>query len=317
MPRDVHALTLDNYVNAVSQSRDAGATITLTSPTWREMEPSPGVYDFEGPLGGSLYQLTQGMGMGHYFGIQLINTSVKELPADLAGRSWTDPVVLARFEKLVAALKNQKISVNAISVGNEVDVYFASHPQELAPYLQFLRAAKPVIKRYFPNVRVGTTVTFEGLKTGRQAAISQLVDATDIVFFTYYPVIDLVPLPLKDVPAHVNAMVSAAKGRQVVVQEFSFPASRAVGSSESLQATFFRVVLPLLMTNPKVEASFIYALHDLSPTYCDMQLSYYGAGGYSVAVQDRFKEYLCTLGLRRNDGGARMSYEVVRQKLTQ
>lgn len=315
IPRDVHEVTLENYLDALTKSREAGGTITLTAPTWREMEPTPGVFEMDGALGGSLYAVTQGMGQAHYLGIQLINTTTRELPTDLQGLAWDDPVLLARFKKLMLALRSKGLVLNGVSVGNEVDVYFDSHPLELPAYLRFLKNAKSAIKALFPGMRVGTTVTFEGLKAGRNTTIGALVNASDLVFYTYYPVVGLQLLPLEDASLHLQAMVTAAQGKPIVLQELGYPASTNLGSSEIRQSMFFSQVLPLLKQSSQMEASFIYGLHDLSAPYCDMLVSYHGGAAYAQVYQDLLKDTLCTLGLRHSDGTPRPSFDTVRALL--
>lgn len=314
-PKDFHALTIPNFLEAVTLAKQAGSTIVLTAPKWSEMEPSKSKFTMDHPLGGSKYALEQGMDKGNYLGIQLINTVKREVPADLEKTDWDDPMMIARFENLVAAIAAENMPVKAISIGNEVDIYFEQHPQELDAYVHFLNSARPVLRKYFPNVRVGTTVTFEGLKKGRAEMISRLVDASDIIYFTYYPVIDLKPLPVSDAPEHLEMMTKAARGKQVVLQEINYPASEYLGSGNEEQSEFFEIVLPYLQKSEQIEASFIFALHDFSPPTCDMLIGYYGATAWPEEYQRGFREFICTLGLRYSDGKPRPSYDTVRKIL--
>ena len=65
---------------------DAGARGQVSTFKWSELEPNAGQYaaDKFDQLNAAIDQ-SQQYGMVHFLGIQVINTTVKEMPADLAG----------------------------------------------------------------------------------------------------------------------------------------------------------------------------------------------------------------------------------------
>lgn len=318
IPRDMDHLTVENFIKAIHIVNDAGTTLFFCAPKWGEIEPSAGNFTFESALGGTKYVAEQEGIDDIYFGLQLINTVKREVPPDLQNTAWDDPQLIARFEKMIAVLSKEKIgTIHTISIGNEVDVYFEQHPDELAPYIRFMKAVRPALEKYFPHIPVGTTVTFEGLRKGRGDIISQLIDISEVVYFTYYPVIDLVPQPIADIPSHIAQMQTAAGNKKIILQEIGFPAGTVIGSSNEMQAAFFKSALPLFQSNTQIEAGFIFALHDFSPQLCDTLKGYYGATAWPKKFQDGFADFLCTLGLLESNGNPRPSYDIVRQILTQ
>lgn len=317
LPRDMDNLTLDNYIEALDLGAEAGANVFFNGPRWSEMEAKSGVYTLDAPLGGARYALERGKLKGTYFGLQLINTVKRELPPDLEHKAWDDPVMTERLDKLAAEIQKffGKSPPLAISVGNEVDIYFEKYPDELDSYLLFLKRAKAVFEKHFPGTPVGTTVTFDGLMKGRKPYIEKLIRGSDVVFFTYYPVIDLKPLPLADINEHLETMTSLAGSRRFVLQEVGYPASPDLGLSEDIQNDFYKAIIPLLMRSKKIEASFIFALHDLPPGLCNSLMGYYGAIGWPSDLRSKFQSFLCTLGLRQSDGTPRKAYETVKSLL--
>ena len=53
----------------------------------------------------------------------------------------------------------------AVSVGNEVDAYFASHPDEIEQYATFFQQVAKHIREALPAAKVGCKMTFPG-RTG-------------------------------------------------------------------------------------------------------------------------------------------------------
>jgi hypothetical protein len=315
--KDMDNLTVENFIDTISISKNMNANATLGAPNWREMEPRKGVYDFDHPLGGVVYSTQQGMEK-LYLNLQVINTVKRKVPADLMDVAWDDPVMIQRFEGLIAAIKDMKtINPLAVSVGNEVDVYFGEHPDETQSYLNFIKVVRPIIHKYFPDIPVGVTVTFDGIHNGREDVVRRIVDASDIMYVTYYPIINFIPLPVADIPQHLERIKTIAGNKPIVFQEVGLPSSEQVTLSEIKQAAFFEAALPALMNDPQVVALFVFAMHDISPKLCDQLTGYYGANAWPQDAQGGFRAFLCSLGLRDYQGRAKPSFSVVEKIFTQ
>lgn len=315
LPRDMDHITLESYLEALELDTQAGAKGVINTPRWSEIEPKRGKYNLEDPLGGAVYAKTLHPEYGFYLGIQLINTVKRELPSDLSETPWNSPVLIDRLDALFSRIREKygTISPAAVSLGNEVDIYFEQNPSELEAYLDFLVRARPVVKKYFPNAKVGTTVTFEGLKKTRRHAILSLLDKSEIAFFTYYPVYTPATLSTEDVSQHLDEMLAAAGQKNIILQEIGYPAAGQDG--ERLQADFYSILLPLIQKSERIDASFIFALHDIPPNMCQDLVGYYNATDWGADNIQRFKDFLCSLGLRQYDGQPRAAYDVVKKSL--
>lgn len=312
IPKDMDNLTVENFIDTIKISAEMSSNATLGAPNWREMEPSPGNFDLDHPVGGFVYATQQGMSR-LYLNLQIINTVKREVPADLMEMAWDDPVMLQRFDALIAAIKALgKVNPLSISIGNEADVYFASHRDELRAYLVFLKSARSIVRKYYPDMPVGVTVTFDGMQTGRGDIITQLTKASDIVYVTYYPVVNFKPLPVSDAPKHLEIIKKFAGNKTIIIQEFGFPSSSDLLLGENGQAEFYKKALPVFLNDKQIAALFVFALHDISPKLCDKLTGYYGANAWPAPLMQNFRAFLCSLGLIDFNGRMKPAFNSVK-----
>lgn len=158
-------------------------------------------------------------------------------------------------------------------------------------------------------------MTFEGLSGPRGEHTAALIAASDAVFLTYDPLVNLTPLPLEDIPRHLQQMTQAAAGKPLILQEIGYPAVGQKGNQ--MQAIFFSKILPLIQQSKQIDAAFIFALHDYAPGTCQTWLGYYGLDKAGKERENNARDVLCTLGLRDNQGKPRPAYERVKNILTQ
>ena len=264
--------------------------------TWSSLEPLPGQYQLD-DLVNALTVMKQ-RGFKIMLNLQVINTNVKETPSDLVGTSFSSPTMITRFRSLL----NQVIpfvdeNVVSISVGNEVDAYLVSHPEEWETYRIFYEAAVQHLHAAKPGLPVGVCCTYDGT-VANLPSVTALNQASDIWITTYYPFMNgfLVrppSSPMVDFPA----MIAMAGGRPVQLQEVGYPAGRANGSSPGQQAEFVRYVFAA-WNNAGGSMPHIsyFGLHDFTPRQVRGFLSYYGLADRS------FRSFLSTLGLRYATG---------------
>ncbi|QEG39322.1 hypothetical protein [Roseimaritima ulvae] len=78
----------------------------------------------------------------------------------------------------------------AVSVGNEVDAYFAAHPNEIEAYATFFQKVAAHIREQLPEATVGCKMTLPG-RSGQLRDSLQRIDAeADTIMLTYYPLDD-------------------------------------------------------------------------------------------------------------------------------
>ena len=100
--------------------------------------------------------------------IPVLDTVSDRRRADLLDRRWPDPEVPRRFARFLAEVltRLQDTELVAIGVGNEVDGELSGGACQ--DYGVFL-AARAVVHRHRPEVPVGATMTWPGLRANPDA----------------------------------------------------------------------------------------------------------------------------------------------------
>lgn len=300
---------------AMQMAYNAGARGQISTFTWRDLEPSAGESDASkwAELSGAL-AWSQAVGLQQYVGLQVINTTARELPADLASQPFDAPVVQQRFKALLQrVLTLAPRSIRYLSIGNEVDVYLRAHADEQAPFLRFLTQAASDARSVDAAVKVGTTGTGAAILAKDTALLKALNDAaSDVVMLTYYPTRGdatgaVTVRDPAEVPADLQALLRFAGSKPLVLQEVGYPAASETGSSEQKQALFVSQLFAAWnAANGQIPFINYFLLHDLTPDLCDQMLGYYGASG-----SPSLKAAMCSLGLRQADGTPRLAWQTL------
>lgn len=297
--------TLADFVAAFALAADAGVTGDFLSKQWSEIEPSTGNYQLEDTENylsfvNGFYDYTL------FVGIQVINTTARETPADLLDVPFDDPRMIAAFKALFDALRPSLTeNIRYFSIGNEVDVYLNAHPDEWATYKTFFDAAAQYVRQSAPWLQVGVTVTYGSAQIDAEK-VEHLTENADIVILTYYPFLEALMVddpaaPLADFPR----MLELGGGRPVILQEVGYPSAEMLGSSVDRQAQFVRVVFDAWeAAGDSIPFLNFFLLHDFTEQMCsDFEL-------YYAFPNERFHAMLCSLGLRQPDGTPKPAWEV-------
>jgi hypothetical protein len=299
-PRGGMPLTPLKIAHSVKIAARAGVTGDQLFNLWDEMEPHAGKIDVSSPKGGIDY-LGGKLDWTLEFTIGTINTTVRATPPDLESVAFDDPRMIERFHKLLDAIVPILNShVAYISVGNEVDVYLARHPDQWPQYRRFYDDAVAYLHAKAPGVKVGVATTWFGTRGISRAQVAELNAKSDVWIITYYPthadfIVDLPAAPRTDFPE----MVRLASGKPVILQEVGYPSSPMLQSSPDLQAEFVRQVFAAWSdAGPAIPFLNYVMEHDLNQDYCATRPDYYGLPDRS----GHFAAYFCTLGLMTVDG---------------
>ncbi len=295
---------VQDYINAFELGYKAGARGEFDSHTWQKLEPSAGHFALDEVK--ETFSFAKDRGLVVLLGIQVLNTTAKETPPDLAGVPFDSPQMKRRFHALIDALRpHLGKQLTYLSIGNEVDEYLGAHANEWGPYKNFYQDAVAYVHSVLPGVKLGVTTTFEGAKGGQAGRVADLNASSDVFILTYYPlganfVVRGANAPVGDFPQ----MVQLAKGRPVVLQEVGYPAAGQLSSSEQAQADFVNnVYAAWKAAGGSIPFLNFFLLHDLPPKMCDELAQYYGVGGAN------FKAYLCSLGLRKVNGAPKAAWQ--------
>ena len=242
-----------------------------------------------------------------YLGIQVINTAQRGVPKEFKRTRWTKPELLIKFDDTLKQLASVTAAdIKWLSIGNEADVYLADNEDELEDFLKFYEQAAKTARRYFPNAKIGITVTFDGFSGKRRKIVEQLVNVSDGVFITYYPVTPKLTLKTDtEAEQDIASMLTAYPSKPIYIQELGFPSSPVVGSSDAAQATYFKKMIATLNATPNISYVNLFLLHDFSPGVCKaLQRAYKMIGSDFAAL-------LCSLGLFDTNGKAKESWQVI------
>jgi hypothetical protein len=318
-PAEVTAI----FTEAFNLAYDAGARGQVTTYTWKELEPTLGNYDTQkfNDLAAAINN-AQSHNMTQFVGIQLINTTNRELPAELAALAFDDSAVISQFRLLLSRLFTAHAGkIKYLSIGNEVDAYLRAHPAEWSTYKTLYNNALQYAHTLDTNVKVGVTGTADGALIDSPVQLADLNAMSDVVMLTYYPIsYSMVGNTLTvtaDSPTVVASdfpmMLNFAGSKPLVFQEVGYPASTTNGSSEAMQSQFVTNVFSTWKTSSgKIPFLNYFLLHDFTQQMCDDFGAYYGLPNIAS-----FESFLCSLGLRTDNGTPRAAWNTFRAEATQ
>lgn len=304
-----------NYEGEYQAIYTLGARGIQTAAPWASLNPVGTTYDLT-PLTNSLFGLNKLTSLGYeliYLNIPIITIDTRSMPADVEHLPFDDPQVIQRFRAMLDAIQGSlPPQVRLISFGNEVDTYFKTHDTEWASYKALVEDARSYSKALRPATLVGVTTTFEGCTSTYPAEIQALNENMDFVSLTYYPLLGNGFFP-KDpgvVTEDVVQMVTASQGKPLVMQEWGYPSSTALGSSEDEQADF--LTLSLEEIGKQGPSKFLlvsfFKYRDWSPAFAET-ITNQSAG-------QPFYEFMSSLGLKRNDGTPKKAFAVLIQAIS-
>jgi hypothetical protein len=299
--------TIQGFIAAMDLVSEAGVTAGVITESWSALEPAAGEYALE-----DLFNNLNFAGGTHdqvlYLGIQVLNTTTKETPADLLEVPFDAPEMIERFNQLMTAIvERMHPNVRYISIGNEVDAYLSAHPGAWTSYTTFYEAVVSYWRERLPGIQFGVTGTWQG-SLAHRADILRLNALSDVFILTYYPLNpDFTPTtpdaPLTDFPVMLD--LAAEAGLPLILQEVGYPAAEELGSSEAEQAAFVeQVYAAWAEAGASIPLLNFFLLHDFSDALTEGFMEYYNLPGF-----DNFYWFLRSLGLRQVDGTPRLGWD--------
>lgn len=315
--------TVEQYLavaeEAVNLSYSAGSRGQMATYTWKKLEPTQGNYNAQ-EWQGLAWWMTQSQRRSqvNYIGLQLINTTQREMPAGLETLAFDNAQVKARFhallDKLIGLYKGR---ILYLSIGNEVDAYLRDRAKvgddQWAAYQRFYEDAVLYVHKLDPAIKVGVTATADGALGQSPTQVTALNAKSDVLILTYYPLQydSQFRVTVRDpsvVADDFKRMLTFAGTRPLVLQEVGYPSSTVNLSSEPRQAEFIRQVFAAWsqsggQSGQRIPFLNFFPLHDFSAQMCADFTVYYGATG-----APGFTDFLCSLGLRQANGTPRLAW---------
>lgn len=295
-----------SFQASLDEAANLGMPRTLIAKSWTEIEKQP--EDFEKIIGH-----VRKRNLDIFYGFQLINTVKREVPSDIADEPWDSEKMIARvlsiLDRTLPLLDANRLSY--LSFGNEVDIYFEKHPDEIAAYKNLFRIVQAHVHQHYPNIQIGITTTFDGLYRGNTDMIATIQQETDVVMITYYPItyekVRAPSSPHED----FKKMAAFANGKKVILQEAGFPSSTDAGSNEDMQAEFIHHLFAAWDENKDAFAHVsIFMQSDFGSYVCDKLLGYYSF----ESMEKFFRANICTLGLKDAYGKPKKAWGALEQE---
>ncbi|MBS1680340.1 MAG: glycosyl hydrolase 53 family protein [Bacteroidetes bacterium] len=304
---------LSNYTTEYHAVYSLGARGAQTAAPWGSLNPTGSTYNLSS-ISNPYFGLEALKTIGFesiFLNIPIVAINKRTMPADIINLPFDDPAVKDRFHALVDAIKDQlNDNVKYVALGNEVDTYFSTHPSEWPAYISLVEDARSYLRSIKPNIQVGVTTTFSGASVIAADQVKLLNTNMDVVALTYYPtgnnfmVND--PASVKD---DVAKMIVLAAGKPVVVQEWGYPSSTVLGSSEQKQSDFLSNSFAQLKAQGSAHFPFVSFFK-----YRDWDAAYVQTITGQTAGQN-FYEFMSSLGLKKYDGSIKASYSVLQSEL--
>ncbi len=315
----------NQYDSAIRYGLEACMQSVHLAFTWSGIEPDTGQFD-------SAYMANTLDIANIYYPVfsmpvelQLatMNTTEKEVPAEFKGVPFDDERLIRRFKILLDTFFAHipKLSLSALNIGNESDIYMGTDSNQYKAYRRFLDSVIPYAHQRYQELhgvplKVGTTLTHKGLvSTDRGPWCKWLNKATDIVSVTYYPLksdftMDEPSVVATDFNELVNQYTDTSQG--IYFAECGYSSSAICNSSEAKQAEFYQNVFTAWDKHiNRINYLTIFKSTDWSKATVDTLKKYY-------KLQDTvFGEYLRSLGVRtwKGNGTNKLAFEQIKCEL--
>jgi hypothetical protein len=299
-----------NYDDAIQLAKEAGAEVVGLFLQWNVLEPSPGVYDNQWLYIANIYYPPRNISLD--LTIAPINTTVKTVPSDLAGKEFDDPEVIQRFNQLIDFVLSEipDVNLHSLSIGSEMDIFFGTDNASWTRFNTFYDSAVTHIKSIKPEITITVETTFKGLMGAAKYQIKLLNENSDAIAVSYYPMLDNGDVADPSVVMQdFDSITTEYSSRPIFFYQFGYPSSAVLNSSEKKQADFIRKTFEAWDKHAsRIELIDFTWLHDLNPADVQTIMEFYGY------VDTRFGEFLGTLGLRTWAGEDKQAFKALKSE---
>lgn len=237
-----------------------------------------------------------------------IHTNNLEVPSDLASLSFSNTVMINRFNRLLDSIKAHipNVTLSSLVIGSEHDIYLGNNTLAWANYTTFYNNVSAHAKSLWAGLKVSTELTYNGLTTQNTLA-QNLNSNSDYIGISYYPLnTDFTVKSPTVIPTDFANLVAFYPSKPLCFYQYGYPSSTTCNSSVVLQSQF----ITQTFTSWDTYASNIKMidftwLHDLDVTVVNFYSNYYGI------TDAAFLEYLRSLGLRNwgSNGTNKLAYD--------
>lgn len=333
------------FVTSFNQALALGAQSQTFSVDWSAIDlgvDGDGEPIYDGGVGSELLALANACypNSGTRISMMLrpITTLAKTVPPDLEDVPFDDPALIERFRQTLDHVFSliPEIEITSLALGSEIDLYLST-PSLRDEFEVFYAAAAEHARSAYadmypgkPPLLVTTEVTHKSLLEPTFITYyMELHQHSDTVGVSYYPLDnDRVQSPDR-VGADFSDLVGRYGDRPLVFFQLGYPSGYfsadfypeldrgevvpALGSSEQLQADFVDAVFEAWDRHAEVVRLISFTwMNDKTAASVAETIANPAFGG-GVEPSAGFVEFLRTLGLRSDDGVAKMAYRRLEQ----
>ena len=296
----------NNFSKAYFMAKDAGLSFVQLTPGWDDIEPAKGQYKDPQDNLAAAKAFYSAEGIKVALSVSPLDTNIDRVPADLKGKPMNDPAVIDRYNAMMDNVlsKLDGVTLQDVSVGNEVDVSLGNNDTKWQQYTDFYNAARAHLKAEHPDLKIGVKATFYGLTRDNVEHLRTLNENSDVILVTYYPLNpDFTVRDPSAVKGDFDKICSLYPGKEIYFLELGYPTSPLLNSSDEKQAEFVRQTFAAWDGHKdRIKlVNFVY-MHDIPKSSVDKMTGYYGLN------DPKFAAYLGTLGLRTADGTDRPAW---------
>lgn len=268
-----------------------GATHFHFSLTWPEIERRPGIFS----VGDARLTLLSAQPLPVAFTLKIIDAGARQMPDEYRHLAWDSPVMIERvtmlIDQLAPVLGPRPWSY---AIGNEIELYFARHPEEIGAFARLLAHLRPVVGARHPAASF-TTVWQLSASPHIKTAFAPVFAVLDHVALTYYPLAADLSVRAPDVVFHdLQLALEHSAPLPIALQEIGYPSASRLGSSEEQQREFMRHAFNAVSAaGPERVLGMTYLFQSDPPQWL--------VNTFVAAYQfdtENFRAFLSTLGLR-------------------
>jgi hypothetical protein len=232
--------------------------------------------------------------------IDPVETNHEELPSDISGLAFDNPVIINRFKILLDSIFKHipDLQLSSLVIGSEIDAYLGTDSGKWGQYITFYAAVSAYARTLRPGLKVSCEAQFAGLTTNASDYLQKLNQYSDIIGVSYYPLYgDFTVKQPVSVASDFDNIVNQYPSKPIFFYQAGYPSAQLCNSSETLQAEFIRQVFQNWDAHSdNIKMIDFTWLHDWSEEAVKTWASYYGLND-SV-----FLAFIGSIGLRYWDG---------------
>ena len=164
-------------------------------------------------------------------GLKIVVNSPEEIPANLSDPAFRDGYV--NDARRIA----ERFQPEYLSLGNEVNAYYAAYPEDFGDYISLYKEAYDAVKGVSPETKVFVVFSLNQMDAlGQWGLISRFEGKADLVAFTTYPWKEY-ETP-GEIPEDYYSRLAEYTDKPVAFAETGWPSDESVGASEEEQAEY-------------------------------------------------------------------------------